>query len=168
MWNVSLSSFDAGLLVGADVFPTSTVLWTILWALTTCLVMTTVTTGVMSKQVSCLNLQYLKKADRGQHGFLEYIQVWGGLWRLYAQNNDARINLLVSGKDHRWRTAGFRARRSTTEHVFRLRIFVRNISSTSKLSTISSATSKKPPTVFDMQLCGQPWRRTTSAPTLSE
>ena len=45
---------------------------------------------------------------------------------------------------------------------------VRNISSTSKTSTMSSKTSRRPSTGFGMQLCGQPRRSTTSAPTLSE
>ena len=63
--------------------------------------------------------------------------------------------------------AGFRAGRSTTEHIFNLRTSVRNISSTSKTSTMSSQTSRRPSTGFGMQLCGQPCR-STSAPTLSE
>ena len=41
---------------------------------------------------------------------------------------------------------------------------VRNISSTSKISTMSAYTSKRPSTGFGMQLCGEPWRR-TSGPT---
>ena len=45
---------------------------------------------------------------------------------------------------------------------------VRNIASTSKTSTMSSQTSRRPSTGFGMQLCGQPWRSTTSVPTLSE
>ena len=43
---------------------------------------------------------------------------------------------------------------------------VRNIASTSKTSTMSSQTSRRPSTGFGMQLCGQPWRSTTSVPTL--
>ena len=34
--------------------------------------------------------------------------------------------------------------------------YVRNISSTSKTSTMSSSTSRRPSTGFGMQLCGQP------------
>ncbi|WP_419626914.1 hypothetical protein [Thiolapillus sp.] len=64
--------------------------------------------------------------------------------------------------------AGFRAGRSTTEQIFNLRTSVRNISSTSKTSTMSSQTSRRPSTGFGMQLCGQPCKSTISAPTLSE
>ena len=46
--------------------------------------------------------------------------------------------------------------------------YVRNASSTSKTSTMSSWTLRRPSTAFGMQLWGQPWRSTTSAPTLSE
>ena len=44
---------------------------------------------------------------------------------------------------------------------------VRNIFSTSKTSTMSSQTSRRPSPGCGLQLCGQPWS-TTSAPTLSE
>ena len=42
---------------------------------------------------------------------------------------------------------------------------VRNISSTSKPSTMSAQTSRRDSIGFSMQLCGQPWRSTTSALT---
>ena len=45
---------------------------------------------------------------------------------------------------------------------------VRNICSTGKAPTISSETSRRPLIGFGMQLCGQPSRSTTSAPTSSE
>ena len=64
--------------------------------------------------------------------------------------------------------AGFWAGRSTPEQIFNLKSFVRNISDTSKTSTMSSQTSRRPRTGFGIQLCWQPWRNTTLVPTLSE
>ena len=64
--------------------------------------------------------------------------------------------------------AGFRAGRSTTEQIFQL---------THSLWEISPAPARplpclhrlgRPLTGFGMQLCGQPWRSTTSATTLSK
>ena len=53
--------------------------------------------------------------------------------------------------------AGFRAGRSTKQsRSSTYESSVRNISSTSKTSTISSQTLRRPSTGFGMQLCGQP------------
>ena len=52
--------------------------------------------------------------------------------------------------------AGFRAGRRTQSRSSTYTFYVKNISSTSKTSTMSSWTSRRPSTGFGMQLCGQP------------
>ena len=52
--------------------------------------------------------------------------------------------------------AGFRAGRSRKSRSSTYAFSVRDISSTSKTSTMSSKTSRRPSTGFGMQLCGQP------------
>ena len=64
--------------------------------------------------------------------------------------------------------AGFRAGRSTTEKIFNLRILCEKYFQHKQDLCRVFLTSRRPSTGFGMQLCGQPWRSTTSAPTLSE
>ena len=71
--------------------------------------------------------------------------------------------------DHCWRTGRLQRRK---EH-HRADLQPKNplweiCSSTSKTSTMSSQISRRPLTGFAKQLCGQPWRSTTSVPTLSK
>ena len=64
--------------------------------------------------------------------------------------------------------AGFRVGRSTTEQIFNLRIFCEKYLWHKQNLYHVFIDFKRPLTGFGMQLCGKPYRSTTSAPTLSE
>ena len=64
--------------------------------------------------------------------------------------------------------AGFRAGRSTTEQIFNLCILSENYLQHQQDLYHVFIDFKKALDRAGMQLCGQPWRSTTSAPTLSE
>ena len=62
--------------------------------------------------------------------------------------------------------AGFRAGWNTTEQIFNLRILCKKYLQHQQDLYHVFIDFKKAPTGFGMQLCGQPWRSTTSAQTL--